>query len=282
MATVTAKGAVASIKNTAIYLMMFAGAVFVMFPFFWMIIVALKPDGQAFKLNLIFQNPFWKNFADVLKNESYPFWMFFLNSVIVSTCGAALTTLICALAGYAFAKKNFILKETIFWALLATMMIPGMMYLVPQFALVTEFKWINTYQGMIVPHLANVFGVFLMRQYMETIPSSLLESARIDGASEIKIFTRIVLPLSVTIVTMLFLLSFLFHWSNFLWHLVVNTPESNKLTLPVGLALYKGQYEVFWSKLMAASCFSIVPIAILFTLAQRFFIEGLTAGAVKE
>jgi len=282
MPTVTARGAMPAVKNAVIYAFMLIGAIFVLFPFFWMIIVALKPDGQAFKFNLILENPFWKNFAEVWGNESYPFWKFFMNSLIVSTAGAALTTFVCALAGYAFAKKDFFLKETIFWGLLATMMIPGMMYLVPQFAIVTKLNWINTYQGMIVPHLANVFGVFLMRQYMETIPTSLLESAKIDGASEIKIFTKIVLPLSITIVTMLFLLSFLFHWSNFLWHLVVNTPESDKLTLPVGLALYKGQYEVFWNKLMAASCFSIIPIAALFVLAQRFFIEGLTTGAVKE
>jgi len=282
MATVIAKGTIPTIRKIIIYIFMIIGAIFVLFPFFWMIIVALKPEGHEFRFDLIFQKPIWKNFADVWQNESYPFWRFFLNSIIVSTIGATATTFLCALSGYAFAKKDFYLKEQLFWLLLSTMMIPGMMFLIPQFAIVTKLKWINTYQGMIVPHLANVFGVFLMRQYMETIPSSLIESAKIDGASELKIFFRLIVPLSITVITMLFLLSFLFHWSNFLWHLVVNTPESDKLTLPVGLALYRGQYEVFYTKLMAASCFSIVPIAILFVLAQRFFIEGLTAGAIKE
>jgi multiple sugar transport system permease protein len=156
------------------------------------------------------------------------------------------------------------------------------MFLVPQFAIVTKLGWINTYQGMVVPHLANVFGIFLMRQYMETIPTSVIESAKLDGAGEISIFVRLILPLSMTIVTMVFLLSFLFHWSNFLWHLVVNTPESDKLTLPIGLALFKGQYTSDWAKMMAASCFSIIPIAAIFVFAQKFFIEGLTSGAVKE
>ncbi|MDI6642194.1 MAG: ABC transporter permease subunit, partial [Elusimicrobiota bacterium] len=114
------------------------------------------------------------------------------------------------------------------------------------------------------------------------IPSSLIESAKIDGASELRVFSTIIMPLSKTVITMVFLFSFLFYWSNFLWPLVVNTPESTKLTLPVGLALYKGQYEVFYAKLMAASCFSIIPIAIIFLFAQRLFIEGLTAGAIKE
>ena len=282
MASVESKGLISTINRTLIYIFMIIGAVFVLFPFFWMIIVALKPEGQEFSFNLVFQKPILGNFIEVWQNEYYPFWRFFVNSLIVSTTGALATTLLCSMAGYAFAKKDFYLKEQLFWLLLSTMMIPGMMYLIPQFAVVTRLRWINTYQGMIVPHLGNVFGVFLMRQYMETIPSSLIESAKIDGAGEIKIFSRLILPLSITAVTMLFLLSFLFHWSNFLWHLVVNTPESNKLTLPVGLALYRGQYEIFYTKLMAASCFSIIPIAFLFILGQRFFIEGLTTGAVKE
>lgn len=282
MAIVTAKGAIPFIRKTLIYLLMSIGAVFVLFPFFWMIITALKPGDQIFKLNIAIQKPIFKNFIDVITDPTYPFWLFFLNSVIVSVCGASLSTWICSLAGYAFAKKEFYLKEHIFWALLATMMIPGMMYLVPQFAIITRLRWINTYRAMIIPHLASVFSMFLMRQYIETIPSSLIESAKIDGASELKVFVTIIVPLSKTAMTMVFLFSFLFYWSNFLWPLVVNTPESTKLTLPVGLALYKGQYEVFYGKLMAASCFSIIPIAIIFLFAQRIFIEGLTAGALKE
>jgi len=269
-------------SRAILYLLMSIGGLFVLFPFFWMVLVALKPDSEVFALNLKLIHPLWKNFLDILHDPSYPFGRFFINSLLVATVGAGLTTLICAFGGYAFAKKNFYGKEALFWALMATMMIPGMMFLVPQFALVTRFHWINTYQGMIVPHLANVFGLFLMRQYMETIPDSLLEAARIDGASELQIFWRIIMPLSITIVTMLFLLSFLFHWSNFLWQLVVNTPESDKLTLPIGLALFKGQYTAEYAKMMAAACFSIIPIAVIFLFAQKFFIEGLTAGAVKE
>lgn len=282
MPAVKGEKTVIFVKRLLIYSAMTAGAVFVLFPFFWMIFVAVKPEGQAFSLTISFAKPLWRNFVSICTDPSYPFWKFFINSVIVATAGAFLTTLFCSMGGYAFAKKDFYLKEVLFWFLLATMMIPGMMFLVPQFAIVTKFNWINTYQGMVMPHVASVFGIFLMRQYMETIPSSLIESAKIDGASELQVFFRIIIPLSLAVVTTLFLLSFLFHWSNFLWQLVVNTPDSNKLTIPVGLALFRGQYTMDWEKMMAASCFAIVPIVILFLFAQKFFMEGLTTGAVKE
>jgi len=276
------KKSVVFIRRTLVYIAITLGAIFVLFPFFWMIFVAIKPEGQAFSLTLEFAKPLWKNFISIWTDPSYPFWRFFVNSLVVATSGALLTTLFCSMGGYVFAKKDFYFKEVIFWFLLATMMIPGMMFLVPQFAIITKLNWINSYRGMVLPHVASVFGIFLMRQYMETIPSSLIESAKIDGANELQIFFKIMLPLSLAVLTTLFLLSFLFHWSNFLWHLVVNTPDSDKLTIPVGLALFRGQYKMDWEKMMAASSCAIIPIVILFLIAQKFFIEGLTAGAVKE
>ncbi|MBP7652011.1 ABC transporter permease subunit [Candidatus Dependentiae bacterium] len=222
------------------------------------------------------------NFLEVWNNKDFPFAKFFWNSVVVSTLAAALTALICTMGGYAFAKKNFYGREKIFLLLMASMMIPGMIFMVPQFAIVSKFGWINSYAGLVIPHLANVFGIFLIRQYIKTIPNSLFEAATIDGASEIQIFRIIIIPLSLPIIATLFLLTFLGQWSNFLWQLIVNTPDSPYRTLPVGLALFKGQYAVDWTKIMAGACFSIVPIAILFLLAQRFFIEGMTGGAVKE
>jgi len=222
------------------------------------------------------------NFLEVWNNKDFPFGKFFWNSVVVSTLAAALTALICTMGGYAFAKKNFFGREKIFLLLMASMMIPGMIFMVPQFAIVSKFGWINSYAGLVIPHLANVFGIFLIRQYIKTIPNSLFEAATIDGATEIQLFRIIIIPLSLPIIATLFLLTFLGQWSNFLWQLIVNTPDSAYRTLPVGLALFKGQYAVDWTKIMAGSCFSIVPIAILFLLAQRFFIEGMTGGAVKE
>ena len=223
-----------------------------------------------------------RNFARVLTNKQFPFGRFFLNSLIVASGTALLTVIICTMGGYVFAKKNFLLRDKLFGVLLSTMLIPGMIFMVPQFAIVNKLGWINSYVGMMVPHLANVFGLFLMRQYISTIPDSLFEAATIDGAGELQIFKIIIIPLSLPVMVTLFLMTFVMQWGNFLWQLIVNTPDSVYRTLPVGLALFRGQYGQDWEMMMAGACFSIIPIAILFLAAQRVFIEGMTSGAVKE
>lgn len=260
----------------------------VLLPFFWMVLVAFRTTGNAFRLNLLpGPGENWNdlytvgNFIDVLFNPDFPFGRFFLNSLVVATIGAALTVFLCTLAGYAFAKKNFFFQKPLYVFVLCSMMIPGMVFMVPQFALVNDLRWINTYQGMIVPHLASVFGLFLLVQHIRTIPEDLFHAAKIDGARERHLLSTVVLPLSFPIMATLFLLTFVMHWNNFLWQLIVNTPNSPLRTLPVGLALFRGQYEVHWELMMAGACFSILPIALLFLVTQRFFIEGLTRGAIK-
>lgn len=222
------------------------------------------------------------NFSEVLFNEDFPFLQFFLNSLVVATLAGLITVGLCTTAGYAFAKKRFPLRDALFYTLLASMLVPGLIFVVPQFALVSRFGWINTYQGMVLPHVANVFGLFLMRQYIETIPDSLLEAARIDGANEWQVFRIAIVPLAMPIIITLFLITFVAQWSNFLWQFITNTPDSPLRTLPVGLNLFKGQYDIRWELIMAGACFSIIPVAIIFTLAQRYFIQGMTSGAVKE
>lgn len=222
------------------------------------------------------------NFQRILTNDNFPFRMFFMNSLTVAFGTALLTTIICTMGGYVFAKKDFYGKDLLFGMLMSSMMIPGMIFMVPQFAIVSALGWIDTYYGLVVPHLANVFGLFLLRQHIKTIPDSLLEAAFIDGASQFQIFRIIIIPLSFPIIATLFLLTFLGQWSNFLWQLIVTTPDSVYRTLPVGLALFQGQYATEWESMMAGACFSIIPIALLFLSAQQFFIEGMTSGAVKE
>lgn len=222
------------------------------------------------------------NFTYILFNDEFPFSRYFMNSVVISTLAGFLTVLICTFAGYSFACRKFPHADLFFNLLMLSMMIPGMIYMVPQFALIVQFGWINSYQGLIIPHLANVFGLLLLRQYIRTIPDSLFQSAKIDGASELQIVKNIVVPLCLPIMVTLFLLVFVTQWSNFLWQLIVNTPDSRLLTLPVGLNYFRGQYGASWEAIMAGACFSIIPIALLFLIAQRYFIEGLTQGAVKE
>jgi ABC-type glycerol-3-phosphate transport system permease component len=195
------------------------------------------------------------------------------------------------MAGYAFSKKRFPGRTVLFGILLSSMMIPGFLFMVPQFAMVNVIGqgWLREYGifgmdtlgAMFIPHLANVFGVFLMRQYMDTIPDDLLDMARIDGASEWQVFWRIMVPLAKPLMLTLFLLTFIFHWSNFLWQLLVTRPGSELMTIPVGLALFKGQYSNDFARMMAGACLSVLPIALLFLSAQKTFIEGMTQGAVK-
>ncbi len=249
-----------------------------LFPFLWMILTALKPQGTGLTFQLT--GPYTlANFREVL--FQFRFGRFFLNSLLIASVSATVSTTFAALAAYAFAKGDFPLRNTLFALFLSSMMVPGLLFIVPQFLVVYKLRWLNTYQGMIVPHLANVFGLFLLTQFIRQVPDSLLESARMDGASEWHVFRSVIVPLSLPIIATVFLLNFQFHWSNFLWQLIVAQDES-MYTLPVGLAMFKGQHEELYTLEMAAASLSVIPIAVLFLFAQRYFIEGITQGAVKE
>lgn len=229
--------------------------------------------GQIYTVN---------NFLAIVRNPNFPFGRFFMNSLLVAGGAALLTCAICLLAAYAFAKKRFRGKEYLFAGLLSAMLIPGLIFVVPQFSLVIQLHWMNTYWGMVIPHLSNVFGLFLLRQHIAAIPDDLFAAADIDGANEVQRLRQIVIPLAWPILVTLFLLVFIGQWSNFLWQLIINTPDSPWITLPVGLQYFKGQYGQDWEAVMAGACFSLIPIAILVAATQRYLIEGVTAGAVKE
>lgn len=293
------------LKKMVIYECLTAGVCIVLFPFFWMLCTAFKPSGQELVINasnpfdIVPTSPTLNNFRRVLKiddkakemmkevndpieNKKH-FGTYFMNSLLVSTTAAFLVTLFASMGAYVFSKKNLPYKDKIFKVLLMSMMIPGMMFMVPQFFMICKMGLFGTKWAMFLPHLASVFGIFMLKQFMDTIPDSLLEAAQIDGASEWQVFRIVIIPLSFPIILTLFLLTFLSNWSNFLWQLIVTDFENPlSVTLPVGLALFRGQYTSELGLIMSASCFSIVPIAVLFLFAQRYFIEGMTAGAVKE
>jgi len=266
-------------KMVLLYTALTIAALIVLFPFIWMMITAFKPPGTEFSPEILPSKPTLENFRRVF--TEFGFVRYFLNSTVVAVSAGVFATLFASLAAYAFAFKNFVLKEKMYGLIIASMMVPGLMYVVPQFAIVNKLGWMNTFRAMVVPHLANVFGLFLLRQYMATIPRSLIDAARIDGANDFQIFGRIVVPLSLPIIATLFLLTFQFHWSNFLWQLIVTNKEE-LYTVPVGLAMFKQQHEELYTLKMAASAVSIVPISVIFVFAQRYFIEGITRGALKE
>ncbi|MBU1107989.1 MAG: carbohydrate ABC transporter permease [Candidatus Riflebacteria bacterium] len=293
----------AFLHRMVLYLALIVGVVVVLFPFFWMLCTAFKPSGQELVISktnpfdIVPSEPTLDNFRRVLKidaaskamaavdaiEQKKNFGTFFLNSLLVATTAAFMVTFFAAMGAYVFSKKQLPYKQQIFMLLLATMMIPGMMFMVPQFFMVCKMGLFGTKWAMFLPHLASVFGIFMLKQFMDTIPDSLIEAAQIDGASEWQVFRVVIVPLAFPIILTLFLLTFLFHWSNFLWQLIVTNFENPlSITLPVGLALFRGQYTSELGLIMSASCFSIVPIAVLFLFAQRYFIAGMTQGAVKE
>lgn len=292
------------LKKMLVYELLTVGVCCVLFPFFWMLCTAFKPSGQELVINdsnpfdIVPSEPTLNNFRRVLKIDDKAmamkanadpieakkhFGTYFMNSLLVSTTAAFLVTLFASMGAYVFSKKNLPYKKQMFGLLLMSMMIPGMMFMVPQFFMICKMGLFGTKWAMFLPHLASVFGIFMLKQFMDTIPDSLLEAAQIDGATEWQVFKIVIIPLSMPIILTLFLLTFLSNWSNFLWQLIVTDFENPlSVTLPVGLALFRGQYTSELGLIMSASCFSIVPIAVLFLFAQRYFIEGMTAGAVKE
>jgi multiple sugar transport system permease protein len=236
-----------------------------------------RPFGEALAARYTFEN-----FAAILTNDDFNFGRYFFNSLVVAVSAGLITVFICTLAGYAFAQFEFHGREPLFGLLLTSMLVPGMIFMVPQFSITLQLGLMDSYAGMVIPHVANVFGLFLMRQYIGQIPRDLFAAAEIDGARQHQIFQTIVIPICLPIMVTLFLLVFVGQWSNFLWQLIINTGQSEVLTLPVGLQQFKGQNANEWEKIMAGACFSILPIAVLFLSLQKYFLQGLTAGAVKE
>jgi ABC-type glycerol-3-phosphate transport system permease component len=204
----------------------------------------------------------------------------FKNSFVVGILGTLLSLFVCLFAAYAFAKKQFPGKIVLFTMIMATMIVPGTVTLFPTFKVVKFFGMINTLPGVFITSIANVFGMMMLKQYMEGIPNSIIESAIIDGANEYKIFFRIMLPMCTSVSALMVIWCFMGHWNNLLWPLVIINTESLK-TLPVGIAGMKGRSNSAWNLIMSATMLSLAPIVFVFLVFRRKFIEGMTVGAVK-
>jgi multiple sugar transport system permease protein len=189
--------------------------------------------------------------------------------------------LFCSLAAYGFARIRFFGKNVAYFFLLATLMIPIQVVIIPTFLIVKQMHLIDTLGALIVPNLANVFGIFLLTQFFRTLPIELEEAARIDGASRLKVLFRIVLPLSLPALATLAVIQFLWTWNDFLWPLVVLPFNEGAYTLQLGLAQFQGAHQTEWNLLMAANVMSMLPMLILFLAAQRFFIRGIATQGLK-
>ncbi|MBE3574871.1 MAG: carbohydrate ABC transporter permease [Firmicutes bacterium] len=255
-------------------------AILALVPLYWLFATSLIPQNAVLKFPpaLFPDPPTLDNYVRLLK--AGPIWRWLLNSALVAGIVTFFTLLFDSMAGYAFAKKRFPGRDQIFWVVISMMIIPGQVTLVPIFTVMSRLGLLNTLYAVVLPALADVFGVFLMRQFIQTIPSELEDAARIDGAGSFTIYLRVILPLAAPALAVLAIFTFMGNWNNFLWPLIVlNDP--NKLTLPVGLATLQQENTVDYGLQMAGAALAAVPMIILFLSLQRYFIKGLTLGGVK-
>lgn len=250
-------------------------------PFLWMILTSLRTDAEAFAWppKMITWPLRWENYSEAWKIA--PFGRFFLNSLIVSVCVTIGSLTVNSLAAFGFAKYEFKGRNALFLGLLATLMIPSQVTMIPSFLLLKQLAWLDTYTGLIVPGLAGAFGIFFLRQYMLTIPDDYLDAARMDGASEYRIFGRIVVPLAKPAIATLGVFTFLGAWNDFLGPLIVVKSDDMR-TLPLAIsALSAGHYVMSWPLLMAGASFVVIPVLIVYFLAQRYFVDGIALGGLK-
>lgn len=255
-----------------------------MVPIYWIIVASTLPE-QAFlsagtDIQLLPGSNFFANLEALQARESVDFIQSIWNSVFIAIVYTALSLVLCSMGGFAFAKYEFRFKEPIFYSILATLTLPIQLLVIPLFLLISQMGLTNSYWAIILPWAANPLGIFLMRQNMKQIPDALLESARIDGATEFQLYYRIALPTMKSSLAALAIVLFLFQWNLFLFPLVVL--EQGKYTIPVAINELVGAQRVYYDQIMVAAALSIIPLFIVFLFLQRHFVSGILAGSVKE
>lgn len=266
--------------RSASYVLLIVMSAATAFPFVWMIGTALKSPQEilAYPPTLWPHELRWENFVTVFKKV--PFLRFYVNSIIVTCLITLWQVVTSALAGYAFARLHFPFKRFLFTAYIATLIIPGEVTMLPLFLLVSRLGWIDTYQGLTVPFLASAFAVFFLRQFFLTIPHELEEAARLDGAGRWRILLQIVLPLARPALATITLFIFLSEWDNYLWPLIVTNSEAMR-TLPIGLRYFVEESGSQLHLMMAGAVMAVLPILLLFFMAQKQFIEGIAMTGSK-
>jgi multiple sugar transport system permease protein len=260
--------------------LLIGGAIIALFPLLWMLSVSFMQPGEASSLPppLLPSHATLANYRELFVHAGMGTYL--LNSLLVSAAITLLSLSFNLMAGYAFAKLRFAGRERLFQALIGALVIPAQVAMLPLFLLLKYIGLVNSYAGVIVPGMATVFGIFLVRQYARGIPDELMEAARIDGASEWRIFLQIVMPLLKPIMVTLAIFSFLAAWNDFMWPLIVLTGQEH-YTLPIGLASLAREHSQDSELMMAGSVVTVLPVLVLFLAMQRYYLEGLLLGSVK-
>ena len=256
------------------------GVVLLMFPMYWMLrtSVASVDELSTLPVRLWPRQWHWENY--VAPWRQFPFARWLLNSVVIAVASVVLTVVINLSAGYAFAKLRFPFRNVLFLLILSTLMVPVQVIMIPQFQIVIDLGLLNNTWGVVLPRLAEAFGLFMARQFFMSFPDELLEAARVDGAGHLRTFWKIVLPLSKPLVAVLVIFTFMWRWNEFVWPLIVLT-DSNSYTLPVGLQFLIGQFSTDFGPLLAMSFLSILPVLLVFAVFQGYFVEGVARTGIK-
>jgi len=249
-----------------------------LFPFFWMLTNAIRPNGEVLAVppRLLPSDWQWGNFLDAW--VYLPFGRFFLNSAMVSAAVTVIVLTVSSLAAYAFARLRFVGRDTLFLTYLSTLMIPQVVLVIPLFLLISRLDWVNTFQALILPVAFSSFGTFMLRQYFKTIPRELEEAALCDGASRLRILVSIILPMSLPVLGLLALFTFTAQWNSFLWPLII-VNGTEHATIPLGLTMFQTQQGTQWNYLMAGAAISMIPGLCLTILLQRYIFSGIAMNS---
>jgi multiple sugar transport system permease protein len=251
-----------------------------LFPFFWMLLSSFKDATQIFQMKVFPTRPTLDNYAYIFlsRNSKFPQW--FLNSAIVAVCTTVSVLFFDSLVGYTLSSFRFPGKKFIFLLIISTLMIPTEMLVIPWYAMARSLKWVNTYWGIMFPGMISAFGVFLMRQFMGTIPHDLIDAARVDGRGELNIFLTVVMPLVAPALATLAIFNFIGNWNAFMWPLIA-VSKPRMFTLPVGLANFSGEAGSDWHYIMTGATVSMMPLVFVFILFQKQIVRGIAMTGLK-
>ncbi len=268
-------------QGLMVYPLLLVVAFLSLLPYYWMVTCSFKTNETMFAVPVQWiPDPVnWSAYGRAWRAQD--FTRYFLNTAFVAVAITLGNLLLASLAGYSLSKFRYFGRGALFLLILSTMMLPLEVTMVPLFLIVKKFNWPNTYQGLIVPFLVEGFGVFLMRQYLMSVPNELIEAARIDGASELRIYAQIVMPLCKPALAALGVFTFREAWDMYIWPLIIVTKDSLR-TLPLGISLFMSSFGTAWDQLMAVAAIGTLPMILLFFFLQRSFIQGIAISGLKE
>ncbi|RIH78561.1 L-arabinose transport system permease protein AraQ [Calidithermus terrae] len=258
-------------------------AVIFLAPLYWMLSTSFKPEAETISIPVqwIPKNPTLENYDEIINSPDGKLLRWTWNSLFTAFAFTFVHVALCVLAAYPLSRMRFKGRETWFWFILSSMMVPGIVTLIPTYIMMLQFNWIDTYHALIWPGVAGAFGVFLLRQFFSTLPRELEEAARMDGANSLQILLFVILPLSVPVLVTLGVFSFMGSWNNYVWPLYVATSPDMQ-TLPVGLTSFSQRYVTEYGKLMAGTALAAIPVLVAYLLAQRYLEQGIALTGMKE